>query len=100
MKKRIGILTGGGDCPGLNAVVRASVKSALGLGWDVIGFKDGYEGLVEDKILRLTDIEVSGIIARGGTLLGTSNTANPFAYIEPPLGTPQKPVDVSQTAKN
>ncbi len=95
---KIGILTGGGDCPGLNAVVRGVTKSALKRGWEVIGFRDGYRGLVEKDFCRLGDGEVSGIIIRGGTILGTSNTANPFAYTLSPLGSAEKPRDLSKLA--
>src|SRR3989338_7662187 len=80
-KKRIAILTGGGDCPGLNAVIRAVTKKAiLEFGWDVIGIEDGYEGLVYNKHRRLTYNDVSGILTQGGTILGTSNRANPYKY--------------------
>ena len=95
---KIGILTGGGDCPGLNAVVRGVTKSALRRGWEVIGFRDGYRGLVEKEFLTLHDHDVSGILIRGGTLLGTSNTANPFAYTLEPLGSCDKPKDLSKLA--
>lgn len=95
---KIGILTGGGDCPGLNAVVRGVTKSALRRGWEVIGFRDGYRGLVEKDFVRLDDSAVSGIIIRGGTILGTSNTANPFSYTLPPLGSAEKPRDLSKLA--
>ncbi len=79
--KKIGILTGGGDCPGLNAVIRAVAKSAIiDYGFDVIGFKDGYEGLIENRFFKLSFMAVSGIINQGGTILGTSNKANPFSY--------------------
>lgn len=80
--KKIGILTGGGDCPGLNAVIRAVVKSALNCAKiEVAGIRDGYTGLVEDGMMKpLTDRDVSGILPRGGTILGTSNRANPFQY--------------------
>jgi len=97
--KIIGILTGGGDCPGLNAVVRAAAKSALRRGWRVVGFRDGYAGLVEDRTIELDDDAVSGILTRGGTILGTSNTANPFAYTGEPYGTADKPTDCSARAK-
>ncbi len=82
MAKRIGILTGGGDCPGLNAVIRAVVKSACSLGWEVVGFEDGFAGVVEDRMQprKLDLVAVRGILDRGGTILGTSNKANPFAY--------------------
>jgi len=79
--KRIGILTGGGDCPGLNAVIRAVVKTALRrFKMEVIGIADGYAGLVEGVTRPLGDSDVSGILHRGGTILGTSNRANPFQY--------------------
>ncbi len=82
-KKRIGILTGGGDCPGLNAVIRAVTKKAiLEHGWEVIGIEDGYEGLMHDLHRNLTYEDVSGILTLGGTILGTSNTANPYRYAE------------------
>lgn len=97
-KKRIGVLTGGGDCPGLNAVVRAVTKSALKRGWHVTGFKDGYAGLVEDRSMELPDAAVSGILTRGGTILGTSNTANPFAYTLAPLSDKNNPKDFSGRA--
>ncbi|MBI4504112.1 MAG: ATP-dependent 6-phosphofructokinase [Chloroflexi bacterium] len=79
---RLGILTGGGDCPGLNAVLRAAVKAAVGdLGWEVVGIEDGFEGLlVPDKVRQLSHAEVRGILPRGGTILGTTNRGNPFAY--------------------
>lgn len=79
--RRIGLLTGGGDCPGLNAAIRAVTKTAIReYGMSVVGFKDGYEGLVEDKAVELDYDDVSGILARGGTILGTSNRADPFRY--------------------
>ena len=81
LKRRIGVLTGGGDCPGLNAVLRAIVKTAENdFGVEVIGFKDGYEGLIENRFLEIDSRNVSGILARGGTILGTSNRADPFNY--------------------
>jgi len=82
--KAIGILTGGGDAPGLNAVIRAVVRTAAGhYEWDVVGFNDGYAGLVEKRSVSLGMDDVSGLLARGGTILGTSNKANPFAW---PIG--------------
>jgi 6-phosphofructokinase 1 len=81
MKKKIAMLTGGGDCPGLNAVIRAVAKTAINdYGMKVIGIEDGYEGLIENKYRELKYSDVSGILTRGGTILGTSNKANPFAY--------------------
>ncbi len=79
--KRIGILTSGGDCPGLNAAIRIIAKKALhDHGWEVLGFHDGYAGLVENRATRLTDADVSGILYRGGTILGSSNRANVFRF--------------------
>ena len=77
---RIGILTGGGDCPGLNAVIRAVVRKAiLHNGWEVIGVLEGWRGLLEDGLARpVTLAEVSGILHRGGTILKTSRT-NPYS---------------------
>jgi ATP-dependent phosphofructokinase / diphosphate-dependent phosphofructokinase len=71
-KKRIGILTSGGDCPGLNAAIRATTKAALASGWEVIGIRNGWQGLLEDHTLVLDMIATSGILDRGGTILGSS----------------------------
>ncbi len=86
--KRIGILTGGGDCPGLNAVIRSIAKPALSIfNSKVIGVVDGFEGLVEGKMRELTKLDVSGIINLGGTILGTSNKGDPYHYpVEGPKG--------------
>lgn len=79
--RRIGVLTGGGDCPGLNAALRAVTKTAVReYGMRVVGFEDGYEGLVENRSRELGYDDVSGILTWGGTILGTSNKANPFCY--------------------
>ncbi len=81
-KGRIGILTGGGDCPGLNAVIRGVTKTAITrYGLEVIGFYDGYLGLIENRFMVLNFENVSGILTQGGTILGTSNKANPFEHI-------------------
>src|SRR5262245_62872754 len=77
---QIGILTGGGDCPALNAVIRAAVKTSVGFGWDVLGIENGFDGLVHCKTRPLTKASVSGILHLGGTILGTTNAANPFTY--------------------
>jgi len=79
---RIGVLTGGGDCPGLNAVIRAVVKTACNdYGYEVLGIEDGFEGFLQPaKIRPLTPDDVRGILPRGGTILGTTNRGNPFAY--------------------
>lgn len=76
-KGRIGILTGGGDCPGLNAVIRAIVRRALMLGYDVVGIRNGWQGLLDCRCEPLSMMSVSGILPRGGTILGTSRT-NPL----------------------
>ncbi|MCB4790260.1 MAG: 6-phosphofructokinase [Elusimicrobia bacterium] len=77
--KRIGVLTGGGDCPGLNAVIRAVVKSAFNLGWEVIGVREGFEGLLDlSKIEKIGPANIRGILNLGGTILGTTNRGNPF----------------------
>jgi phosphofructokinase-like protein len=79
--KRIGILTGGGDCPGLNAVIRSIVKTSDNdYDIEIIGFLDGYEGLVENRFRTIDVREVSGLLSVGGTILGTSNRADPFKY--------------------
>lgn len=79
--KRIGVLTGGGDCPGLNAALRAIVKTAIvKYGYEVIGFKDGFKGLILNEYVRLDLGDVSGILDKGGTILGTTNNDNPFSF--------------------
>ncbi len=70
--KRIGLITGGGDCPGLNAAIRAVTKSALRVGYEVIGFRDGWKGFIEGDTEILDGVKTSEIIDRGGTILGTS----------------------------
>jgi len=78
---RVGVLTGGGDCPGLNAAIRAVAKSLiLRHDAEVVGIKDGYLGLIERKTETLDYQSVSGILTEGGTILGASNKANPFDY--------------------
>ena len=79
--KRIGLMTGGGDCPGLNAVIRAVTKTAINQhGLEVMGVCDGFLGLIEDRVKPLTFGDVSNILDLGGTILGTSNKANPSRY--------------------
>jgi len=79
--KRVGVLSGGGDCPGINAVIRSVTKKAiLDYGLEVVGIHNGFEGLVEEKWRTLQYADVSGILALGGTILGASNKANPFHY--------------------
>lgn len=82
-KKRIGILTGGGDCPGLNAVIRAAVKHGVtGLGWEMIGIHDAFNGLLKTpfETTQLVRDSVRGILSKGGTILGTTNRGDPFAF--------------------
>jgi 6-phosphofructokinase 1 len=96
--KRIGILTGGGDCPGLNAVIRSIAKPAMNyFNSKVIGILDGFEGLVEGRMRELSPLDVTGIINVGGTILGTSNKGNPFQY---PVGGPGsvRIIDASEQA--
>lgn len=80
--KKIGVLTGGGDCPGLNAVIRAIVKSAsVKYSYEVVGIEEGFDGLVlPDKTRTLTPLNIRGILPIGGTILGTTNRSNPFKY--------------------
>jgi 6-phosphofructokinase 1 len=74
MSKRIGIVTGGGDCPGLNAVIRAVAKAATMRGWETLGILGGYEGLLEPRQFRALDYHaLDGLLVRGGTILGTAN---------------------------
>jgi len=80
-KRQIAILTGGGDCPGINAVIRAVTKKAiLEYGMEVIGIEDGYQGLIHNRHRRLHYDDVSGILTLGGTILGTSKKDNPYRY--------------------
>jgi 6-phosphofructokinase 1 len=91
--RRIGILTGGGDAPGLNAVIRAVVKSAHNHGIECVGLEDSFDGLIYPERSRLlTPNDVTGILRLGGTILGTTNRGNPFAY---PIHTRDGAVDYS-----
>src|SRR5437762_2891505 len=74
MSKRIGVVTGGGDCPGLNAVIRAVAKASAKRGWECVGILGGFEGLLEPQRTVLLDYQkLSGLLTRGGTILGTAN---------------------------
>ena len=86
--KRIGILTGGGDCPGLNAVIRAVFRTAHNIGWQVLGIEESFGGLLQTKKTRLfKPKDVRGILHTGGTILGTSNRGHPFKFpVETPSG--------------
>ena len=75
--KKIAVLTGGGDCPGLNPVIRAVVRKGLLENYKIIGIKDGWRGMIDNETMPLDINSVSGIISRGGTILGTSRT-NPY----------------------
>ena len=77
MGKQVGVLTGGGDCPGLNAVIRAVTRRSLDRGYEVIAVREGWRGLVEGRFHELGPREISGILPRGGTIVGTSRT-NPY----------------------
>ncbi|HET8665041.1 MAG TPA: 6-phosphofructokinase, partial [Nocardioides sp.] len=75
---RVGVLTGGGDCPGLNAVIRAVVRKGVSVhGFEFVGFRDGWKGPLEGRTMELGIPQVRGILPRGGTILGSSRT-NPF----------------------
>lgn len=96
---RVGVLTGGGDCPGINAALRAVTRS-LTLNYDaeVLGFLDGFRGLVDRNVEPLHSRDVSGILTRGGTILGASNKANPFNY--QPRGGANVSAQVVKTYRN
>jgi ATP-dependent phosphofructokinase / diphosphate-dependent phosphofructokinase len=97
MSTRIGILTGGGDCPGLNAVIRAvTLHARHTYGWEVVGIRNGFEGLYEEEYVDLQVANVSHILPRGGTMLGSSNRANPFAY---PVKLPDGRVEIHDVSK-
>ncbi len=95
--RTIAISTGGGDCPGLNAVIRAATRAAiLRYDWKVIGIQDGFDGLIfPDRTRPLTLDSVSGILPRGGTILGTTNRGNPFHYTVCENGV-EKTIDVAE----
>jgi 6-phosphofructokinase 1 len=91
--QRLGILTGGGDAPGLNAVIRAVVKAASNAGIECIGLEDSFDGLIFPERSRvITPRDVTGILRLGGTILGTTNRGNPFSY---PVTTPDGSADYS-----
>src|SRR5262245_55063953 len=82
MKPRIGVLTSGGDCPGLNAVLRGVVLAAEKLGWEVLGFKDGFEGLLPPGHYVILDrARTNGIMSLGGTIIGTTNKGHFIAKV-------------------
>lgn len=95
MYKQIGILTGGGDAPGLNAVIRAVVRTAIGkFGMKCIGIEDSFEGILgETQLTKLTTKTVSGILPRGGTILGTRNKGSFCKIVDGELIVPDMPID-------
>ncbi|MCD6385874.1 6-phosphofructokinase [Candidatus Sumerlaeota bacterium] len=95
--KRIGILTGGGDCPGINAVIRSVTKTVIEkYGAKVLGIKDGFLGLIKERWRELSYEDVSSILTLGGTILGTSNRDDPFHWL-PDKEHKSEPIDVSDT---
>ena len=92
--RRVGISTGGGDAPGLNAVIRAVVLAAHNQGWEVVGIRDGYNGIFlpeqysDGGLIPLTPERVRGITHLGGTIIGTTNAGNPLKFpVKQPDGT-------------
>ncbi len=95
--KRIGILTGGGDCPGLNAAIRAVVKAGIGIHrLEIYGIETGFEGLIKKQARPLTLEDVRGIVNKGGTILGATRHHNPFQYQEK-IGEETRTADRSRT---
>jgi 6-phosphofructokinase 1 len=96
--RRVLILTGGGDAPGLNAVLRSFVKTATGLGLQVYGSEDGFSGLIEEptRVVRLMRSDVRGILPKGGSILGCSDRADPFSYAAIGPDGSAKTIDVSE----
>ena len=96
--RRVLILTGGGDAPGLNAVLRSFVKTATGLGLQVYGSEDGFSGLIEEptRVVRLMRSDVRGILPKGGSILGCSDRADPFSYAAIGRDGSAKTIDVSE----
>src|SRR5688572_29673566 len=98
--KRIGILTGGGDCPGLNAVIRAAVRTLVrDHGMEAVGIQLGFEGLLTRSIVPLTLETIRGILPKGGTLLRTTNRGNPFEYPLPGGGVEDRSAEVVENAR-
>ena len=94
--RTLGVLTGGGDCPGLNAVIRAVVITAERSGIRVVGIRNAFSGLIHKRFSELESVNVDPLLQRGGTILGSSNRDNPFKYLMTISGN-QQPVDVSDT---
>ena len=103
MPRRIGILTGGGDAPGLNAVIRAVVKYAVGqLHWQVVGSEDAFEGLLERpyRVQALDLVSCKGLLPRGGTILGTTNRGDPFAWMSSDGDVLDRSAEVAEAVKD
>ena len=101
MSRRVGISTGGGDAPGLNAVIRAFVKHAIrDHGWEVVGIEDSFDGLLETprRLRALSLRSCQGLLHRGGTILGTTNRGDPFTYVGPDGTTRDRSHEVAQAA--
>ena len=95
---RVGLLTGGGDAPGLNAVIRAVVKHAVGgLNWQMVGSEDSFDGFLSDprRMVQLSPVSCQGLLHRGGTMLGTTNRGDPFAYPSPDGGTVDRSAELA-----
>jgi 6-phosphofructokinase 1 len=97
--RKIGVLTGGGDAPGLNAVIRAVVRAAGTRGLEVVGVLDGFQGLVEGRFVLLDRRATRGLIRRGGTILGTTNRSNPFSFPAPGRGFADRSADALANAR-
>ena len=100
---RIGILTGGGDAPGLNAVIRAVVKRAVGqLHWQVVGINDSFNGLLGEprRLVDLTPQSCQGLLPRGGTVLGTTNRGDPFAFPDGQGGTSDRSAELAAAVRD
>src|SRR5688572_21621803 len=99
--RRIGVLTGGGDAPGLNAVIRAVVRTAERAGGiETVGILDGFEGLLERRFVPFTSAAVRDLAAKGGTVLGTTNRTNPFAVRLPSGQVIDRSADVIESARS
>jgi len=98
--KRLGILTGGGDAPGLNAVIRSAVRTAERQGGvEVLGIRDGYEGLLDERFESLDRVSTRGLVRRGGTVLGTTNRCNPFRFRHPDGSVSDRSAEVIANAR-
>lgn len=96
LTKTIAVLTGGGDCPGLNAAIRTITRVAtVQYGWRVVGFLDGFEGLIQHRFRILDNDSVRGILRIGGTILGASNRTSPFSYLPPGASVPIDATDIA-----